>query len=524
MDDEPLDVFVNVDELPHSADVDDRLPDDPSDSSDDDLASSELLGQLCPEPEIYQNVNVLGEDFDWDKFGDMHALRDEVEKLSKSVDDKNAIIVELQDTADSLRKDLEAVLSQDVQEVCKGMARKNKSLRLQVTRLTNENARLLAQVNQLHEIVGNQPHGSAEASSSHEGTEARLWKSKYAAKSARLQAAMAHVNDLKNEVQRLKLVLKAEVGDDEASFERALNGHPDWKGRASEVARLTAKLRKIAGATARAQVQNIPTSSSQTDIDRLQKERSAEKADLLKEISQHQKEVSSMRMKLEAASARNRTLADQVTSLKSKLRIVIEKSMNDDKLIDGLRKQAAALDTTVAELSRVQSGLLALQRDVNQKQETINLQDKQICELERTIVNVQAAGESSTSRLLKEWDIQELRSRLAIIENDKAELQRRVEMSQNEIVRLEKAVKQHDRDQKGRRGFAARRPTEGVAECPGRADAGPAKVDPEEYERLQHELEASRQRIAVLRRTYDEHIADLQTRHARLLSQCGLDT
>lgn len=146
-------------------------------------------------------------------------------------------------------------------------------------------------------------------------------------------------------------------------------------------------------------------------------------------------------------------------------------------------------------------------------------------------MNVQAAGESSTSRLLKEWDIQELRSRLAIIENDKAELQRRVEMSQNEIVRLEKAVKQHgplgvppsqpddrltmgnaDRDQKGRRGFAARRPTEGVAECPGRADAGPAKVDPEEYERLQHELEASRQRIAVLRRTYDEHIADLQTR------------
>lgn len=108
--------------------------------------------------------------------------------------------------------------------------------------------------------------------------------------------------------RRLKLVLKAEVGDDEASFERALNGHPDWKGRASEVARLTAKLRKIAGATARAQVQNviyirfaqasgancycqIPTSSSQTDIDRLQKERSAEKADLLKEISQHQKEV-----------------------------------------------------------------------------------------------------------------------------------------------------------------------------------------------------------------------------------------
>lgn len=78
-----------------------------------------------------------------------------------------------------------------------------------------------------------------------------------------------------------------------------------------------------------------------------------------------------MRMKLEAASARNRTLADQVTSLKSKLRIVIEKSMNDDKLIDGLRKQAAALDTTVAELSRVQSGLLALQRDVNQKQETV---------------------------------------------------------------------------------------------------------------------------------------------------------
>lgn len=74
--------------------------------------------------QMYAGPAVLGADFDWEKYGAIHALHEKVQELEAERDTKDDTIVQLQSALLALQDELNGSETQDSNAAAKQIARK----------------------------------------------------------------------------------------------------------------------------------------------------------------------------------------------------------------------------------------------------------------------------------------------------------------------------------------------------------------------------------------------------------------
>lgn len=166
-----------------------------------------------------------------------------------------------------------------------------------MTRLNGENARLRAQVQQLHQVLGSEPAlaldapGQSAALSDNEKLEVRALREKWKSSKHRVSLLGSQLANLKEELRKYKNVLRHEIGGDSETLRRALaaqggGGGGDavlWQGRAQQIVELQAKNEVPCRPT-------IPTNSSGSliavDLQRLKEKLRARSAGAIGDVRQ----------------------------------------------------------------------------------------------------------------------------------------------------------------------------------------------------------------------------------------------
>jgi len=187
------------------------------------------------------------------------------------------------------------------------------------------------------------------------------WKKKYLQASNKLQEARQESQELRAQMHRQKKVLLKELGPDEP-LERALAAADDpsaaaWKGRAAQISQLQRQVREMKeqlkkvgepseadGEESTPQRIGNRRSTAATDKDRAAVDKAAEKRreefDRLQEEAERLRgEQADAKRKREGLKSRNGLLEGQVRELKANVTTLVQKSDNDDELVDGLRRQ-----------------------------------------------------------------------------------------------------------------------------------------------------------------------------------------
>eukprot|EP00755_Sulcionema_specki_P025775 Sspe_Gene.84081::Locus_55187_Transcript_1_1_Confidence_1.000_Length_1854::g.84081::m.84081 len=176
---------------------------------------------------------------------------------------------------------------------------------------------------------------------------------------------------MKQEVQRYKDLLKKELGDT-VDIEKLLKEEGEgWRGRAQQISLLKAKVKElqrqlaageeVSSVAGSAVPSSAPrggydtrsvgaTTSATRDHDELHKRnldetvasRKLAEAKAQQKLEDAEKAQKTLKEKLTASSARIQTLEKEVGMLKMQLGRVIEKTENDDKLLEAYKKELAA--------------------------------------------------------------------------------------------------------------------------------------------------------------------------------------
>ena len=178
----------------------------------------------------------------------------------------------------------------------------------------------------------------------------------------------------KNENLKLRALIQKEVGDD-LSIDSLLTNSDGFRGRAQQIYLLKNKVKdlqkKLESQTISSPtISNIPSPLSSTinsispqsvsanenssistlstvsvderqrkAIEKLEQERRNEVVDLKKEITEKVEEIKAVKNKLDASVARNKILEKTYNEIKAKQARMIEKSENDNKLVDLLKAE-----------------------------------------------------------------------------------------------------------------------------------------------------------------------------------------
>ena len=293
------------------------------------------------------------------------------------------------------------------------MARKNRSLTLAVEKEKAEKARLVTELKAARAGTGRAPgglHAGAEryedgtprtesqiekacrevvaeaAKAAEDASKERAeWKDKAREASARAERDAGRYNTVRAENDRLRAIIKREVGDDKVDFtklEKSLEAAGGWRGRAREVATLRHKVKHLRDrleayedgvvsvastvsrfATARDADEDAPSEvgfdagsrpgTAATDASRRTARSFAVTHETAREASARRRQLEEAtaalaaseaacedaRAKARAAGARRDALERDVRGLREKLGVLKEKSAHDDRLIDALRAE-----------------------------------------------------------------------------------------------------------------------------------------------------------------------------------------
>ena len=292
------------------------------------------------------------------------------------------------------------------------MARKNRSLTLAVEKEKAEKARLVTELKAARAGTGRAPGGLHAGASNEDGTprtesqiekacrevvaeaakaaedaskERAEWKDKAREASARAERDAGRYNTVRAENDRLRAIIKREVGDDKVDFsklEKSLEAAGGWRGRAREVATLRHKVKHLRDrleayedgvvsvastvsqfTTARDADEDAPSEvgfdagsrpgTAATDASRRTARSFAVTHETAREASARRRQLEEAtaalaaseaacedaRAKARAAGARRDALERDVRGLREKLGVLKEKSAHDDRLIDALRAE-----------------------------------------------------------------------------------------------------------------------------------------------------------------------------------------
>jgi hypothetical protein len=296
------------------------------------------------------------------------------------------------------------------------MARKNRSLTLAVEKEKAEKARLVTELKAARAGTAGRAPGVLHAGVSNEDgtprTESQIekacrevvaeaakaaedaskeraeWKEKAREASARAERDAGRYHTVRAENDRLRLIIKREVGDDKVDFtklEKSLEAAGGWRGRAREIATLRHKVQRLRdrlelyedGASVTSTASRFATNgpfgdlpdadlneggfepgsrpgTAATDVSRrtarsfagasreTAREASARRRQLEEAtaaLAASEAACEDARAKAKAAGVRKDALERDVRSLREKLDVLKEKSKHDDRLIDALRAE-----------------------------------------------------------------------------------------------------------------------------------------------------------------------------------------
>lgn len=146
---------------------------------------------------------------------------------------------------------------------------------------------------------------------------------------------------LQQERDKILLALKNELGED-ISIDQVLkdlnSGSSNWVGRSQQIVLLKEKVRDLQKAQGLAQ----DTKVERDNLDRIRKLR-ADKIETtekkIQEGEQLRAEIQAMKLKCDSASSRVKILTEDNKDLRSKIQVILDKTANDDRLINALKSQ-----------------------------------------------------------------------------------------------------------------------------------------------------------------------------------------
>ena len=268
-------------------------------------------------------------------------------------------------------------LTQDVRESkIVEMAKKNRTLTLALEREKAEKARLKTEL-KAAQTGKNQDNGKPRTESQVEAAcrevveeaaeaaelaqkEAAEWREKAKEAASRSERDSGRYASVKAENDRMRAIIKREVGEAAADFTRledSLAGAGGWRGRAQEISLLKDKVKelklKLAAAVSapaveeRKQAPNSPLAKHETKHrDNLAAEAIKRRQDLENteaRLVEAREEVEVLKRKANSAVARKAVVEKDLRSLREKMRVLTEKSAGDDKLIDALKAEIKKL-------------------------------------------------------------------------------------------------------------------------------------------------------------------------------------
>eukprot|EP00775_Hariotina_reticulata_P012960 gene12960-13089_t len=278
--------------------------------------------------------------------------------------------------------------SQDVQAAkVIELSKKNRSLNLLLEKERQKVAKLQQSVS---ELSANKEHHSKPGNAAGGPDEGAI-KELNAAKE-RLQQ-MTNKNGLMEqkiflldgENKKLMRALVREVGDD-IPLSKVLNDGSDWKGRREQIVHLKDTIRQLkeaADVSAGAATTGVPSSLTRHEtayrsvIGKLSKERAAEMERMASELDESKRAAEQLRLQAAGLTSRKKVLETEVSDLKGKLAVVLQKTQHDDKLISALRGELAAVGKggsspgSVSEVFQLRETCSQLEDQVEQQQKVI---------------------------------------------------------------------------------------------------------------------------------------------------------
>eukprot|EP00232_Nephroselmis_pyriformis_P015224 CAMPEP_0182889488 /NCGR_PEP_ID=MMETSP0034_2-20130328/22070_1 /TAXON_ID=156128 /ORGANISM="Nephroselmis pyriformis, Strain CCMP717" /LENGTH=302 /DNA_ID=CAMNT_0025022989 /DNA_START=114 /DNA_END=1019 /DNA_ORIENTATION=+ len=299
-----------------------------------------------------------GKDFDWGGFEQVNQLQAQNGELLIRLDERDREIAQLRIIADAVAGAESDVRDKKIMELSK----KNRNVTLELEREKAKVAKLkselaagvpqdklaprggavpehLAQAEAAMRAVVEEAAGQAEASAK----EAADWREKYSMACGRLNEEQHKAGSFKQERDRLARALQRELGED-VPVAKVMEDSSDWKGRAQQISLLKDKVRDLKlrlgeGEETRG---GAIQARAQRTVERIESDRKKGDATAEADLEAARAEAKKLKEKCDATQARVRMLESDVKNLREKLKMVVEKTNNDDKLIGALKAECAA--------------------------------------------------------------------------------------------------------------------------------------------------------------------------------------
>eukprot|EP01138_Halocafeteria_seosinensis_P011423 gb/GECG01011667.1/.p1 GENE.gb/GECG01011667.1/~~gb/GECG01011667.1/.p1 ORF type:complete len:555 (+),score=115.99 gb/GECG01011667.1/:1-1665(+) len=257
------------------------------------------------------------------------------------------------------------------------LAKKTRSMRLQVQRERDRASRLEAEVsrwkqhsrtNQVQE-----QEQMLETDKSGKEEEIKELRSQVKSMSQRLEKSAIKQDKLQNELKLTQKALQREIGEgvsmdqvlqsvkEDESHDRVYgqgSGHTGtWKGRAQKIVILKNRIKKLEDqlrqGTSEGDTENVETGKqessvddrAQQQLDQMREQRHNQIDELQAKLEQASSREAQLKEKLHRAHARQQVVESNYNQQKHRLQTLIHKTENDNRLIDALREKLQSLKT-----------------------------------------------------------------------------------------------------------------------------------------------------------------------------------
>eukprot|EP00929_Paragymnodinium_shiwhaense_P006140 TRINITY_DN108_c0_g2_i3.p1 TRINITY_DN108_c0_g2~~TRINITY_DN108_c0_g2_i3.p1 ORF type:complete len:536 (+),score=213.17 TRINITY_DN108_c0_g2_i3:93-1700(+) len=363
--------------------------------------------------------------------GDSAALRQKLTQLQEKLSRREAELSQARSDLDMVKADgggIPGDVSGEMKQRLLELSKKNRKLQV-----TNESQK--TRIQQL-ETELKKPREEAKKKAEQldsERTAAMLgdgledWKQKYLTASNKLQDMRHEAQELRAQLQKHKKALQKELGSEEAlNSALAVVDDPNasqWRGRAAQISQLQRQVRELkdqlkkGGGVAAADdgdaVESVPEGTpkksrpsmaaapaAEKNIAQAADKRRQEFERLQEEVERYRSEEGDFKKKGAALKSRNGVLEGQVRELKAHVQTLIQKSQNDDELVDALRRQAGRdgeRGSSPNTPSPASGDIEALRRDKAELQAQLERQAQIVVQLRQK--NIAAAVENGSTRL-----------------------------------------------------------------------------------------------------------------------------
>ncbi|KAJ3322302.1 Coiled-coil domain-containing protein 13 [Boothiomyces sp. JEL0866] len=214
------------------------------------------------------------------------------------------------------------------------LAKKSRRLTVQYEKEKTKNIMLLARIKELENplIDDDKPVASPKVADN-------SMKEKLFYSMRKLEEERMHNQTLKQEVRNLTKALQKEVGDS-ISIDQLLKGETNWKGRSEQIIILKERVKDL-----QRRVQTTTKASTplpNTPPVKPNKMEELKRKDLDKAISDAEKyrvEYAEIKKRADSLHSRIKNLESDNKEYRSKIKILLDKSENDDKLITTLKQE-----------------------------------------------------------------------------------------------------------------------------------------------------------------------------------------